>query len=573
MTHEHETGNLDVADRLERLAELAVQVSAAAVAQDARALVERVREGRFFVACLGQFKRGKSTLINALLGEDVLPSGVAPVTSVVTVVRFGERRARVRVGLDEWHDVAVETLGEYVAESQNPENRKGVTGVEVFCRSAFLERGLCLVDTPGIGSVFAGNTEETRSFVPHVDAAVVVLGGDPPISGDELELVKDVAKRVQNVLFVLNKADRLNENERREAVAFTRTVLRDQLAIEEPVLFEVSALERLRGTAQERDWPRLLAKLETLGREGGTELVARAATRGLEGLVDRLHRYLSEERAALQRPVEESEERLRTLRKCARDAEQAAVELRYLFDAEQKKLGQLFDDHRTRFVAETIPEVVRRLDERLPAAPVSRGPGLRRYALDQAQDVTEPLVRAWMDQQRPIAEREFAAVTERFVGHANAFLDRLATAGQLPSDALPAKLVAETGMRARSRYYFASFMTLTTPPLWLWIADWFRTERSARTSARVAGLGFAKRLLEVNANRVVGDFDECITESRRSVEGALGRTLREIVTTAEGAAQRASEVRKQGTAAVETELAALDRRLANLGALQPPGGS
>lgn len=535
-------------DALEELTALADEAGAVSIVRDARALLERVREGRFFVACLGQFKRGKSTLINALLGEEVLPSGGAPVTSVVTVVRFGERRARVRIGVDEWHDVAIEALSEYVAESQNPENSKGVTGVEVFCRSSFLERGLCLVDTPGIGSVFAGNTEETRSFVPHVDAAVIVLGGDPPISGDELELVKDVAKRVQNVVFVLNKADRLNESERREAVAFTRTVLREQLAIEEPVLFEVSALERLRGAAQARDWLWFLAKLETLGRDGGTELVARAATRGLVGQVDRLRRYLGQERAALQRPVEESEERLRTLRKCARDAEQAAVELRYLFDAEQKKLGQLFDDHRTRFVAETMPEVVRLLDERLSAAPVSRGPGLRRYALDQAQDVTE-----------------------RFVGHANAFLDRLATAGQLPSDALPAKLVPETGMRARSRYYFASFMTLTTPPLWLWIADWFRTERSARTSARAAGRSFAKRLLEVNANRVVGDFDERITESRRSVEGALGRTLREIVTTAEGAAQRASEVRKRGAAAVEAAVQAIDGQLARLEALRPRG--
>ena len=114
---------------LERLAALADEAGAARLAADTGALLERVREGRFFVACLGQFKRGKSTLINALLGEELLPSGVAPVTSVVTVVRWGARRARVRLGESEWREVPVGSLGTYVSELENPENHKDVRGV------------------------------------------------------------------------------------------------------------------------------------------------------------------------------------------------------------------------------------------------------------------------------------------------------------------------------------------------------------------------------------------------------------------------------------------------------------
>jgi len=56
----------------------------------------------------------------------------------------------------------------------------------------------CLVDTPGIGSVFAGNTATTRSFVPHIDAALVVLGADPPLSGDELALVDELGPEFTN---------------------------------------------------------------------------------------------------------------------------------------------------------------------------------------------------------------------------------------------------------------------------------------------------------------------------------------------------------------------------------------
>lgn len=560
-------------EQIAQLAALAKEAEATAVSEDALELLDRIQEGRFFVACLGQFKRGKSTLINALLGDEVLPSGVAPVTSVVTVVRWGEPHTRVRIGDGEWRDVPMESLGTFVSESENPENRKDVRAVEVFCRSVLLERGLCLVDTPGIGSVFAGNTAETNAFVPHIDAAIVVLGGDPPISGDELSLVRDVTARVSDVLFLLNKADRLSDAERGAALVFTHQVLRDRVSLMQPEVYPVSALERLRGNGPPREWDTFTARLSALAQAGGLGLVERAAARGVASLGARLEHHLREAKSALTRPVEESERRLEALRRCAHEAEQAANHLRFLFDAEQQMLGKLFDEKRTRFVAETLPEITRQLEVRLAASPTRHGPGVRAFAMSQAKEVTKPIVGAWMDRERPVVEREFAAVTERFVEHANDFLERLQASGALPADVLPARLAAETGLRAGSRYYFASFMTLTAPPLWQWFTDWFRTQDGARRAARAAAVAFAERLLEVNANRVAGDFDERITESRRSVEGALRRRLHEVVDAAEGAARRAHELRHLGSDAVETELAVLDRRLAVLGALLTPGGA
>ena len=68
------------------------------IGADVRQLVARINEGRFFVACVGQFKRGKSTLLDALVGEPILPTGVVPVTTVPTVLRYGNQRtARVLI--------------------------------------------------------------------------------------------------------------------------------------------------------------------------------------------------------------------------------------------------------------------------------------------------------------------------------------------------------------------------------------------------------------------------------------------------------------------------------------------
>jgi len=238
-------------------------VGASDIATDAAALNERLAEGRFYVACVGQFKRGKSTLLNALIGQPLLPVGVVPITTAVTVVRFGdERHARVCVG-DRWREIAVDDIGAYVSEEQNPANEKGVSLLEVCVPHPLLASGMCLVDTPGIGSVITANTETTRAFVPHIDAALVVLGADPPISGEELNLIEEVSRGVPELIVVLTKADRYTETERREATAFARKVLAQRLGKLLPV-FEVSATERLATGGPTRDWDALEHALGTL---------------------------------------------------------------------------------------------------------------------------------------------------------------------------------------------------------------------------------------------------------------------------------------------------------------------
>jgi GTP-binding protein EngB required for normal cell division len=209
-------------DRVQEVRRLAAAAEAPEIADEAQRLGERLAEARFYVACVGQFKRGKSTLLNALVGHPLLPAGVVPVTTAVTVLRYGPAlQARVRTDT-EWRDIAVGEIDAYVSEEHNPGNAKGVGLVEVFVPSPLLASGMCLVDTPGIGSVIAANTEATHAFVPHVDAALVVVGADPPISGDELELIEAIHRHVPHLLVVLSKADRLTEQERAEAVTFTR---------------------------------------------------------------------------------------------------------------------------------------------------------------------------------------------------------------------------------------------------------------------------------------------------------------------------------------------------------------
>jgi hypothetical protein len=139
------TNDADGTTRLLRLATLADELGASRLSEEARELAARISEGRFYVACLGQFKRGKSTLINALIGEPLLPVGYVPVTAVPTVVRFGDQpRARTQARDGSWREIVVSDLKQYVSEEHNPENTQGVAGVEVFVPSPLLAAGMCV---------------------------------------------------------------------------------------------------------------------------------------------------------------------------------------------------------------------------------------------------------------------------------------------------------------------------------------------------------------------------------------------------------------------------------------------
>jgi GTP-binding protein EngB required for normal cell division len=190
------------------------------------ALLERLDAARLRVLVVGEAKRGKSTLVNALLGRDVLPSGVTPLTAVATTVRYGEdERAEVRFldGHEEKHSLAV--LPDLVTERGNPGNRRRIAGVTVYVPAAVLAGGVELVDTPGTGSVFESGTQTAHEALRWMDAAVFVLTADPPVSASERDLLEQVAGLSVTTFTVLNKADHLDEAGRAEALEFTRRVL------------------------------------------------------------------------------------------------------------------------------------------------------------------------------------------------------------------------------------------------------------------------------------------------------------------------------------------------------------
>jgi len=189
-------------------------------------LRERLAAARLRVLVAGEAKRGKSTLINALLGREVLPAGVTPLTSVATAVRYGDD-PRVQVRFADGHEEKqpLTALPDLVTERGNPGNRRRVADVTVYLDAPLLAHGVELVDTPGTGSVFERDTVAAHAALETMDAAVFVLAADPPVSAAERELHAKVNKLSVTAFTLLNKADYLDETALAEATDFTRQVL------------------------------------------------------------------------------------------------------------------------------------------------------------------------------------------------------------------------------------------------------------------------------------------------------------------------------------------------------------
>jgi len=211
-------------------------------------IAKNLQTGSFTLAVVGQFKRGKTTLINAILGDKLLPTAVLPLTSIITIIRYAPRQKFSVVFQDgRQTEIDKEAIEEYVTEKLNPKNIKNVQRVEIETPSKFLKHGVVLVDTPGIGSVYRHNTDVTYRFLPDVDAVVFVLSSDPPISEAECQFLKDSAQYASKFFFVLNKIDYLDESEIAELSDFNRKVIASNMSVKPDKirLFPLSAKNAL----------------------------------------------------------------------------------------------------------------------------------------------------------------------------------------------------------------------------------------------------------------------------------------------------------------------------------------
>ncbi|MCR4399310.1 MAG: dynamin family protein, partial [Syntrophomonadaceae bacterium] len=223
---------------LDRITETCREFGLESLTTTVRSVSNFAAQNRYLdVAVLGQFKAGKSSFINSLIGQPVLPVGSIPVTSVITRVTYGPaEKATVVFNDDSRRAITLAELGDYVSEAGNPENQKDVFLVDVEVPSLADIKDLRLVDTPGIGSVWAHNTETTTSWFPETGGAILLISAERPISEGELSLLQEVHRFTPELCIVISKVDLFTEAQVSQIESFTRTVVERTLGRAFPVV-------------------------------------------------------------------------------------------------------------------------------------------------------------------------------------------------------------------------------------------------------------------------------------------------------------------------------------------------
>lgn len=521
----------------------------ASVRHDLEQASRRLAEQHLNLVVLGEFKRGKSTLINALLDTEIVPTGVLPLTAAVTCLRYGESE-RLIVEFEDGGRYAARlgAIPEFTTEAGNPDNRRGVRLVTVELPNPLLASGLQLVDTPGIGSVFAHNTATALSFLGQVDTGLFTLAADQPLSSAEEELIREASERLPRLIVALNKIDRHDTPEREQVTEFVRERLREILGAE-PDLYALSARS---GEGVES----LRRRLRRLATQERTCIVTRSVHSLAAGFAAEALQAIRFEARAVELPLTELEGRLEDFRKRVAQLEQVREEAAELLVQGAKRLVR-------ERVDEPLLSLARREGDEFAEA-------LRAYAAEQgslspgkfAQKLEEWSYSAIKvrfeelatDYERSLA-KELGSLHERYAERVDRIMSELDDAAAEAFGERMGRLVQPVSLRRPSRFSFK-------------LQDVEREMLDQLASAAVASVPGAvgrrlvlrqaeeklRILLDRHAGRLRSDLAGRIHESVRDYARELAGAVDEVVAAVEAAIERAAREQRSGRLQVSNRL-------------------
>ena len=393
---------------------------------------QKVLEEKFNLVVVGQFKRGKSTLINALLGEDILPTAVVPLTSIVTIIHYApEEKITVHFIRGTEEIIPRGGLPDYITEKLNPQNAKKVESVEIELPSSFLKGGVQLVDTPGVGSIYSHNTDTSYRFLPKSDATIFLLTADQPLSISEVEFLRNVREHAAKVFFVLNKVDLLSENERKEAIAFIVDSLPKELPFpqEEIRLFPVSARTGLRGKVSKDETLYHQSKidglrnslLDFLAKEKGNFMIKTASrrTRKIIAEASTLIRLRLKAYTESLESLREKIDKFQKFKEAVKKKQEDIGDLIYT----AYKIVTMIEEDTVLFKDKSLPKVAKRFEEAASRSRHSNTAQLVQELNRAIIEIVTETVDEWRFEEEAKVKKKFDAGVEDLFGRMNSLID------------------------------------------------------------------------------------------------------------------------------------------------------
>ncbi|WP_022670602.1 dynamin family protein [Hippea alviniae] len=333
--------------------------------------LNKLESEQFNLVVVGQFKRGKSTFINALLGDNIVPSSILPLTSIVTIISYSPtKKAKVKFLDNSEREIDIKEIEKYVTEKHNPKNKLNVKEVYVFHPSEYLKKGVRIIDTPGIGSVFKHNTDVALSFLPYCDAAVFVMSPDPPLTEAEIEFLKNVRVYTEKFFFVLNKIDIVSEDELDEVVEFNKSLLKERTQNDNIRIYPISAKTALKAKINKDSHLLKQSKIKAI-EESLEEFIAKERMNIIAiSVINALLRHINNELTAykLQKEtqklsIEELTEKVKKFDGFIKTVKDEAEEYEYILDKRIDKIYKELDEEIEKLKEAQLPPLIEKMQK------------------------------------------------------------------------------------------------------------------------------------------------------------------------------------------------------------------
>jgi GTP-binding protein EngB required for normal cell division len=542
-------------------------------------LREKVSENLFNLVVVGQFKRGKTSLINALLGADILPVAVVPLTSIATIMTYGDAlRIKVYFNDGKVSEIKPESLSEFVTEKGNPKNVKDVSEVIVTYPSPYLKDGVRLIDTPGVGSIYQHNTDVAYRYLPKSDAALFLLSVDQPMSRAELDFLNDVKDYSNKIFFVLNKADYLRENDLKESIEFSRCGLKEAMG-SDVKLFPVSARLALEGmTAKDGELlqksmlPIFSRELNRFLMEEKGNVLILSVSNNLLRIISQAKLELALELKSLETPLEELQKKIAVFEKRKQEVMLAKQDFDILLDGETKMLTKnILDEDITRYRKDLLAHEMIHLEEQFAQMKTLPSRELRNALEQTIMSHVKQAFNVWRALEDERLSKAFEAICRRFSEKINDTVDALLKFSsdlfEIPFEAV--KSEALWSDKSRFTYKFrdepvglqivASSLTIALPKF---IGDRIILNKMKE---------YLVRVVDMQLGRQGSDFEERLDKSKldfrwemlQKIEAAIegiGAAIEKGITKRSSGEQEAA-VRKQTIAATMEKLDEFRNRL------------
>jgi len=491
---------------------------------------------QFYLVIVGLFKRGKSSLINALLGKEIAPVAVTPLTSVITFFQYGpvtsaEVFFRNGTGVPvDLHDIYL-----YIAEENNPGNKRNVEYVKISVRVPILEN-LILVDTPGLGSLFSHNTETTLEFLPRIDAALFVLSADVPISKADEEFLIKIRDSIHDVIFVLNKSDLLAPDELEKMTGYNLAMLGGIYNDERDVidLMPVSAKDFFRSS--DSRGPHDPGNIELLKDRinkriigSKDEILLSRSVKVLLSITDQLGAFLQVKLDTLQLPVEELEKK----RESMQDSIDYLASGKMDFDAVVKnRIKQLIDS-----VTEQCEQKRKEL-EQLHYNMLIRDPGMawEKIKKTDADLYSRELAREIINEYDELKKRleksvknEFGNILLQYSTLSRSFLQEMIRQMKELLGIDIESIITSFDLEVYTAFYFKTDTRITIPSIRKNMFYKMLPEKPVRSMVLKQVYKNCIELINPNSGRMRGDIDYKISESYRKFKYHFDRKLYDLL--------------------------------------------